>query len=301
MEGDLGKSVLKDVSRSFYLSLRLLPQEMRAGTSVGYLLARTSDTIADTSGLPVTLRMEWLERFSESLLTAEPIHWPVEMMDPLVRSERVLFQRTDDMLRWLSRLTNAEQDLVKEVVSVIIAGQQLDLERFSGASASQPVSLTDAAELEDYTWRGAGCVGAFWTKLGFLTMGERFSQSPPAALLEKAIRYGKGLQLVNILRDLPDDLAAGRCYLPVEDPSDKMQLMESHAHWLEQAARWVGEADGYTQALESRRLRMASVLPARIAVETLERMRGVSWDQLQKRIKVPRRRVYRLLLQSLFR
>ena len=35
-------------------------------------------------------------------------------------------------------------------------------------------------------------------------------------MLADGIRFGKGLQLVNILRDLPADLKKGRCYLPVE-------------------------------------------------------------------------------------
>nr|MBR9810877.1 squalene/phytoene synthase family protein [bacterium] len=47
MNGDLSRKVLKDVSRSFYLSLRFLPKGFRAPTSIGYLLARASDTIAD--------------------------------------------------------------------------------------------------------------------------------------------------------------------------------------------------------------------------------------------------------------
>src|SRR5216110_225400 len=33
-------------------------------------------------------------------------------------------------------------------------------------------------------------------------------------ICQNGIRFGKGLQLVNILRDLPADLRHGRCYLP---------------------------------------------------------------------------------------
>ena len=99
---------------------------------------------------------------------------------------------------------------MREVVGIIIGGQQLDLERFAGADGENPVALADDAALEDYAWRVAGCVGAFWTKLGFLTMGERFSTAPARCLLEQGIAYGKGLQLVNILRDLPADLASGQ-------------------------------------------------------------------------------------------
>ena len=97
--------------------------------------------------------------------------------------------------------------LVREVLATIASGQTLDLERFAGASRENPVVLDDDAALEDYAWRVAGCVGAFWTKLGFLTLGDRFSKSPEPELLAQGIAYGKGLQLVNILRDLAADLA----------------------------------------------------------------------------------------------
>ena len=39
--------LLSAVSRSFYLSMRFLPREMRSGVAVGYLLARATDTVAD--------------------------------------------------------------------------------------------------------------------------------------------------------------------------------------------------------------------------------------------------------------
>src|ERR1700737_5478495 len=51
-------SILAAVSRSFYLSIRLLPRKLRDPVSLGYLLARASDTIADTTEVPIDLRTE---------------------------------------------------------------------------------------------------------------------------------------------------------------------------------------------------------------------------------------------------
>src|SRR5213082_791384 len=56
----LRSSILARVSRSFYLSIRLLPKKLRDPVSIGYLLARASDTIADTTDLPIELRTEKL-------------------------------------------------------------------------------------------------------------------------------------------------------------------------------------------------------------------------------------------------
>ncbi|MDB4544912.1 squalene/phytoene synthase family protein, partial [Akkermansiaceae bacterium] len=61
--------VLKDVSRSFYLSLRFLPPGFRAPASLGYLLARLSDTIADAGGASPEERKVLLTEFRESMET----------------------------------------------------------------------------------------------------------------------------------------------------------------------------------------------------------------------------------------
>ena len=45
---ELLTATLKDVSRSFYLTLRVLPARIRTPIGLAYLLARTSDTVADT-------------------------------------------------------------------------------------------------------------------------------------------------------------------------------------------------------------------------------------------------------------
>ena len=63
-------ALLKEVSRSFYISVRFLPKRIRSAIALGYLLARASDTIADTNHLPPTERIEFLKRF---LATTSPL------------------------------------------------------------------------------------------------------------------------------------------------------------------------------------------------------------------------------------
>lgn len=299
---ELGKQVLKDVSRSFYLTLRLLPVPMRGATSLGYLLARTSDTLADTAAAPVEVRQECLDRFRREIMERGDFdRWPESMVNvvPDLR-ERHLLSRTTDLLKLLRSLPADEADLVREVLEIIISGQTLDLERFGHASERCPVTLRDDAELEDYAWRVAGSVGAFWTKLGFLTMGGGFSKSTEAELLEQGIAYGKGLQLVNVLRDFGEDFVNGRCYLPVDNPHDPTQLLRCHAQWLARAEEWLGEGERYAETLRSRRVRTATVLPALLARKTLGAMRGVSWAGLQTQIRIPRSEVYLSLVRACF-
>ena len=300
MNASLEKRVLKGVSRSFYLSLRLLPRPMRGAASLAYLLARTSDTLADSVAVPVTVRIECLRDFGDAIRGGSGrLDWPVELLSAVVDArERSLLEHSRELCIWLENLPSEESRLVREVLEVILSGQSLDLERFADASFENPVALSDDAALEDYAWRVAGSVGAFWTKLGFVTLRNDFSSADEARLLEWGISYGKGLQLVNILRDMPEDLAAGRCYLPVADPWDRVGLLACHVKWLARAREWVGDGENYAKALNSRRLSVASVLPALIARETLGSLEGASWEDLQRRVKIPRRRVYQLIIKA---
>ena len=59
------KSILRAVARSFYLSIRFLPTRLREPVALGYLLARSTDTVADTATVPVKTRIETLGRLSE--------------------------------------------------------------------------------------------------------------------------------------------------------------------------------------------------------------------------------------------
>jgi farnesyl-diphosphate farnesyltransferase len=292
-------ALLQSVSRSFYLTLRLLPGPMRGAASLAYLLARTSDTLADTPGARLDLRRDCLQRFGHAIADSQaPPRWPIALINAIADpQERRLLEGVDGLFLWLGHLPECEADLVREVLSIIIRGQESDLERFAETDPERPAALADDAALEDYTCCVAGCVGAFWTQLGFLTLKDRFSRAPANILLERGITYGKGLQLVNILRDLSVDLANGRCYLPVADPHDTPRLLEARDHWLEQAWEWVGAGFDYADTLVARRLRVATVLPAMLARETLTRLRG-SVPDLQTRIKVPRSRVYLALARA---
>ena len=54
------KAILKSVSRSFYLTIKFLPRPLREPVSLAYLLARATDTIADTAAIPATTRLTTL-------------------------------------------------------------------------------------------------------------------------------------------------------------------------------------------------------------------------------------------------
>jgi len=68
------KRILKNVSRSFYLSLRVLPGSVRKQVGLAYLFCRVADTIADTSILPRCRRLQILQTFRKQFLLHHPSH-----------------------------------------------------------------------------------------------------------------------------------------------------------------------------------------------------------------------------------
>jgi farnesyl-diphosphate farnesyltransferase len=299
MGTELETEVLKGVSRSFYLSLRLLPRPMRRAAGIAYLLARTSDTIADSLVGSAEERIESLLDYlkqarGETAAKPFPEDFYKQITD--AREARLLLSHLE-ILKALRGLESGEIKLIHEVLETIIGGQILDLERF-GNAGDELRGLKDADELEDYAWRVAGCVGLFWTRLGFLAMGEKFSTHPQAELEQWAVEYGKGLQLVNILRDFPEDRKMGRCYLPVTDPADNAACFKEFQKWREIALDKVANARAYGDKLCSWRLRLASGLPATIAEETLKRLDVKTLSALEPRVKISRNRLYGLILKQ---
>lgn len=295
-----GTTILKGVSRSFYLSLRLLPRSMRDAAGLGYLLARSSDTIADTANTPVSDRLHWLADFSNAIHHGTAFTPSAFLLAACTENEKVLLENTPENLRWLQTLSDAEQVLVREVLEEIISGQRLDLQRFGNASADRRMVIEDDDTLLDYCQRVAGSVGSFWTKLGFLGEGERFSRESEATMLQWGKNFGCGLQLVNILRDRPEDLRAGRYYLPgTADLPLGDACLHAHDRWLLTAKQFIDDGMRYADALRGRRLRCATVLPALLALETIEKLQVATWSQMEQRVKVTRPDVFRCLAEAM--
>jgi farnesyl-diphosphate farnesyltransferase len=311
---DLLGSLLKEVSRSFYLTLRVLPGKVRAPIGLAYLLARTTDTIADTDLVASEQRLEALQALRERIQGRREaaLDFGALARRQASRAEGVLLEKCEASLALLRGSSPADARLVREVLDTITSGQELDLRRFAGASAQFLVALRTDEELDDYTYRVAGCVGEFWTKI---CRANLFPDAPldDAFLLANGVRFGKGLQLVNILRDVPADLRQGRCYLPTEkltgvglkpedllQPANEPRLRPLYHAYLDRAEAHLLAGWAYTNALPRRsvRVRLACAWPILIGRETLSRLRGGNPLDPAQRIKVNRSQVRQLMLRS---
>jgi farnesyl-diphosphate farnesyltransferase len=303
--------LLRSVSRSFYLSLRFLPKALRDPLSLAYLLARATDTIADTTQPPVALRMEALRELAAAIQGTASQESVDELRKSFARqqneeAERKLIEQIPALLNWLADLPDADREEVRSVLVTINRGQSLDLERFGTGNEIQ--ALQNAGQLDEYTYLVAGCVGEFWTRLCFRHV-KNFSARSEPEMRELGIRYGKGLQLINILRDAGDDLRNGRCYFPADeleslgvtlpeirrDPSRIEPVMNK---WRDKAQCGIDAGMEYASAIRNRRVRFATALPAMIGARTLTLLREAGPAALERKVKVPRAEVRKMILSS---
>lgn len=304
MESDqreLFTTLLSRVSRSFYLTMRVLPRPIRPQISLAYLLARATDTIADTRMVPRAKRIAVLREMQS--LTRVPVLGTVAEQQALP-AERELLERLPECLDLLDRMSAADRRLIQHVLGTIIQGQIFDLERFPGETEHELTALRDDRELEQYTYMVAGCVGEFWTEICRLHLKPVAHWDTTQA--QRGVRFGKGLQLINILRDIPADLRRGRCYLPVAEPQRLLEpagfelIREEYHRWLDRAVEHLDVAWEYVQQIPAGqwRLRLACVWPIWIGQKTIARLRPVNPFAATRPVKITRSEVYRLMLSS---
>lgn len=298
-ERELGGQLLASVSRSFYLTLKALPKELREPISLAYLLARTADTIADTASVDAAIRLDCLERYCALVRGSGDLQ---SLADMLIRqfcpqqsddAERRLMEKFADGIAWMRTMQPAPLAAIQSVLEHIIDGQMLDIRRFP--SDGQLRRLASAKELDEYTWLVAGCVGEFWTLLCASELPASLDPAVSTAQMQEwGARMGKGLQLINILRDIGEDTRDGRCYLPCQ-PED---IQTEWSLWLQTCTEHLECGLRYVQHVAHGKLRYATALPLLLGIQTVAKMRTSTWDKIQQGVKISRLDVASILAQA---
>ena len=316
--GRLLPDLLRGVSRSFYLTLRILPSGLRTPVGLAYLLARAADTIADTSLLPPGERLSYLSKFRAQIEGPADLTVLRQMGLALTDKqnlphERSLLASLPQVFSMLESVADADRPLIRSVVLTLTGGMKDDLITFPAEDSGQITALPDFVALDRYIYQVAGCVGEFWTRITMAHSPE-LKHWNSEQMVETGVRFGKALQLTNVLRDVPKDLRIGRCYFPLDqlthlritpqgllDPAASVRARPLLVSGIETALGHFAAAEQYLLTIPRRsvRLRLAVLWPLLIGLATLSLLaRNDGWLDPNRTSKVTRPWVYRTMALS---
>jgi farnesyl-diphosphate farnesyltransferase len=212
-EDDLAfqRDILPGVSRTFALTIPVLPPRLADVVANAYLLCRLADTIEDDVGLTDAQKSAFHERFVRIVEGVEAPEPFAQDLAPLLalstlEDERVLVANTPRVIRVASRFSEGERAAVTRCVRIMCTG----MPQFQRSRSLD--GLADLPALDSYCYHVAGVVGEMLTEL-FCFHSERI-RVHRTRMMGLAVSFGQGLQMTNILKDIWDDRQGDTCWLP---------------------------------------------------------------------------------------
>ncbi len=313
---ELLRHLLKRVSRLFYTTLVVVPSDVRDQVSLAYLFARAADTIADTELIDRPRRLDFLGQLKAQFVGDRVAWGQIREIQRAVGSfqhdsgERVLLERLDECFELLQGFSPEDRRRVQRLMTTLTQGMEMDLGLFPGTSAEDLSALKTLDDLDRYTYYVAGCVGEFWTDL-MCAHRTALASWDVRRMAEMGVRFGKGLQLTNILKDLAHDAQKGRCYLPeallaevglkprdLLNPGTRSRVKPVLSKLVRLTVEHLDQGWLYTMAIPryETRLRLACMWPILSAGESLKLvMRSPDLLDPTVKVKIPRNTVYRIM------
>jgi farnesyl-diphosphate farnesyltransferase len=309
--------LLLATSRTFAIGIDALPNPLRDGVTLAYLVLRVSDYFEDSPSLPQDRKHAALDLWadliegSESGRTGERLR---ELRTAVLDADegmpdRLAALKASTIVEGLLRLPPAFLDPVRKHTAATTRG----MARWVLKGADFP----DEAALDDYMFEVAGRVGLLLTDLFAAhssAVRERRTQ-----LMEWAVSFGLGLQTVNVIRGLHEDPDRGWNYVPrhvlapgptdgsVQDARAAIDLHalggEAQLRVLDflvaKAGSHIGDALAYCRAIprSERGIRVFCIIPALLALRTAEASRQNPRTFVEP-VKVSRFDVRRLVLSA---
>lgn len=277
--------LLEKTSRTFALSIPLLPEPTRREVAVAYLLFRIADTFEDATRWNAEQQVAALDDLIGLLedpdaARAAELGAAWQAQPPIDHAGYVeLLGETPLVMATLGGLAAEARDIVVRHTIRTARG----MAGFVSRARAGTLELRDLQDLRVYCYTVAGIVGELSTAL-FLRQRPGLASIAPA-LQERATRFGEALQLVNILKDAAFDSDEGRFYLPPSIPRAKVFAL---AHDDLEVA---GEYTRLLQAAGAPRGVVAfCALPVLLAFAALERVQAEGSGA-----KVPREQLWHIV------
>ncbi len=259
---DLLDQLLERTSRTFALSIPLLPEPSRREVTLAYLLLRIADTLEDGIQLSPDRRQEALEQLlavvshvdvggAEQWSRTWSATQPVDQPDYLR-----LLEEFPRVLECIGQLPSRSRQVILRHGERTIAGMRRTVQVMDTTGT---LRLETVDQLREYCYIVAGIVGEMLTELFLLHWPTL--QDEADRLRTLAPFFGEGLQLVNILKDADTDARAGRFYLPSHlQPNELFEIARNDLQLAQQ----------YIEALQRGKAPKAVIAFTRLPVELAE-------------------------------
>lgn len=203
--------MLEEVSRTFALTIPVLPPKLLHAVGNAYLLCRIADTIEDEPALNLEQKKEISENLVETLkgsIGAETLANELKHLLSTATSqgEYELISEIPRVIRIFQELSPPQRQAIERCVKIMSSGMM----EFQVQSVNR--GLKDLPSLDKYCYYVAGVVGEMLTDL-FCDYSPEINKNR-SQLMSLSVSFGQGLQMTNILKDIWEDWQRGSCWLP---------------------------------------------------------------------------------------
>lgn len=296
--------MLPKVSRTFAPTIKMLPDGLRLQVTVAYLLCRIADTVEDSPELSLQDKKKMLRDYASIFRTqGDKGLLAFEQQIPLLPKKTADDQLVYDFRRVL-RVYHSFNPLTRGHIAKWVVEMSMGMDKYAQAEHKRRfVFLKSMKELDEYTYYVAGTVGYLLTEL-FSYYSHKITPNIRGRMESLAGSFGKGLQMVNIIRDMTVDLRRGQSYIPNEllvkyrltrenifdqknaDRAEKLfnELIGNAVHHLDKALDYI-----LLIPREETRIRLFCMLPLFWAMRTLQKIQQNTLALLgHEKVKVTR-------------
>ena len=203
--------LLEGVSRTFALTIPQLPKKLYGAVANAYLLCRIVDTIEDEVSLSPAQKEFFCSGFIDVVKTGANAELFAVDLAPLLSDQTIPAEHTlIHVLPRVIQITHSFEPEQIEALASCVETMAAGMPVFQAQNLSQ--GLATLADLDNYCYYVAGCVGEMLAKL-FCHYSTEIAEHREE-LLKLSVSFGQGLQMTNILKDIWDDAQRGVCWLP---------------------------------------------------------------------------------------
>ncbi|MEJ2052644.1 MAG: squalene/phytoene synthase family protein [Calditrichaceae bacterium] len=295
---------LPRVSRTFAPTIRMLPKGLEVPVTVAYLLCRIADTVEDTDALSVSEKKDILTVYA-NIFTSTDTQYFNQFNELIINLPNAT---PDDELTHNFKIVysvfESFSPLTKTQIGRWVAEMSRGMHKYAQSKFRKKFTfLNTMKELDEYTYFVAGTVGYLLTEL-FSFYSKKITPALNGRLESLAESFGKGLQLVNIIRDMATDLRRGQSYIPDEllqkyrltresifeqENAERAQYLFNEL--IENAVKHLDHALDYILLIPKRetRIRLFCMLPLFWAMRTLQKIQENTLALLgSDKVKIPR-------------